>query len=97
MIHLVSTMTKYGKVCAKYRIMQYATPWCVWHPEADIIEEEFEDTRTLNAAKETFNNTVNATGGHKLGTERCQSRLYQILKQQTNCNQSQLKLYNIRN
>lgn len=35
--------------------------------------------------------------GHQLGTERCQSRLDQILKQQTNCNQYQLKLYNIRN
>ena len=32
------------------------------NPEADIIEE-FEDARTLKAANETFNNTVNATVG----------------------------------
>jgi hypothetical protein len=30
MIHLVSTMKKYGNVCAKCRIMQYTTLWFIW-------------------------------------------------------------------
>jgi hypothetical protein len=33
------------------------------NPEADIIEQELEDNRTLNAANEILNNITNATEG----------------------------------
>jgi len=33
------------------------------NPEADIIKEELEDDRTLNAANEILNNIINATEG----------------------------------
>ena len=63
MILSVSTMKNMGKFVPNAELCNKQPHDLCDNPEEDINEEEFEDARTLNAANETFNNTVNATVG----------------------------------